>query len=250
MVGPDRGNIESDIWKCRAAISTINLTIHSGSSVTKVLKACVQYSFALLTRSINISKNRIIFGISCSKCNLTSCVDNYINGSLFIVKQNPYILVATNFMGPWYHDRGLQVVKEIKSLLVREKRFVGLLIAGIVAAITAIATMNTAAVALSQSIQDAHYVNTLTQNISYAFQQQVAIDEKIVICLNSLEAALLAMGDEVHAVKFRQDSLCHAGFQHICVTAAPYNATDFSWKFTHMSLELGEIIMISLTYKS
>jgi hypothetical protein len=124
-------------------------------------------------------------------------------------------------MGPWYHDRGLQVVKEIKSLLVREKRFVGLLIAGIVAAITAIATMATAAVALSQSIQNAHYINTLTQNVSYAFQQQVAIDEKIDIRLNSLEAALLAMGDEVQMLKFHQDLLCHAGFQHICVTAAP-----------------------------
>jgi hypothetical protein len=44
------------------------------------------------------------------------------------------------------------------------------LIAGIVAAITAIATIATAAVALSQSIQNGHYVNTLTQNVSYAFQ--------------------------------------------------------------------------------
>jgi hypothetical protein len=29
------------------------------------------------------------------------------------------------------------------------------------------------------------------------------------------------MGDEVQMLKFHQDSLCHAGFQHICVTAAP-----------------------------
>jgi hypothetical protein len=54
----------------------------------------------------------------------------------------------------------------MESLLVREKRFVGLLIAGIVAAMTAIATMATATVAFSQSIQTAHYVNTLTQNVS------------------------------------------------------------------------------------
>jgi hypothetical protein len=55
----------------------------------------------------------------------------------------------------------------------------------------------------------------LTQNVSYAFQQQVAIDEKIDIRLNSLEAALLAMGDEIQMLKFRQDLLCQAGFQHI-----------------------------------
>jgi hypothetical protein len=129
-------------------------------------------------------------------------------------------------MGPWYHDRGLLVVKEIKTLLVREKRFVGFVIAGIIVAITAIATMTTGAVALSQSIQNAYYVNTLTQN---AFQQ-VAIDEKIDICLNSLEAALLAVGDEVQMLKFCQNLLCHAGFQHICVTAAPYTPTDFPRK--------------------
>jgi hypothetical protein len=56
------------------------------------------------------------------------------------------------------------------------------LIAGIIVAITAIATMTTAAVALSQSIQNAHYINTLTQNVSYAFQQQVAI--KCQLCLS------------------------------------------------------------------
>jgi hypothetical protein len=38
------------------------------------------------------------------------------------------------------------------------------------------------------------------------------------------------MGDEVQMLKFLQDLLCHEGFQHTCVTAAPYNATDFPWK--------------------
>jgi hypothetical protein len=226
----NRGTIQSDIWKLGAATAKINLTSHSGSSVIKGLQACVQHPFALLAGLIHISKNGTIFNISCFNCNLTSCVDNYTNGSLLIVKQSPYILVPTNFMGSWYHDRGLQVVKEIKSLLVREERFVGLLIAGIVAAITAIATMATAAVALSQSIQNAHYVNTLMPNVSYAFQQQFATDEKIDIHLNSLEAALLAIGDEVQMLKHHQDLLCYADFQRICVTAALYSATDFPWK--------------------
>jgi hypothetical protein len=70
----------------------------------------------------------------------------------------------------------------------------------------------------------------LTKNVNYALQQQVAIDEEIDIRLNSLEAALLAMGDEIQMLQFHQGLLCHAGFQHICVTAAPYNATDFPWK--------------------
>jgi hypothetical protein len=61
--------------------------------------------------------------------------------------------------------------------------------------------------AFSQSIQNAHYVNILIQNVSYAFQQ-VAIDKKTNIHLNTLEAALLIMGDEVQTLKSRQ-YLCY-----------------------------------------
>jgi hypothetical protein len=122
------------------------------------------------------------------------------------------------------------------------------LITGIVPVITAIATMTTAAVALSQSTQNAHYINTLTQNVTYVFQQKVAIDEKIDIHLNSLEAGLLAMGDEVQMLKFHRDLLCHAGFQHICVTAAPtMPQTSHGSSLKHTSWEPGKITMIPLT---
>jgi hypothetical protein len=99
-----------------------------------------------------------------------------------------------------------------------------------VATITAIATMAMASVALSQSIQNAHCVSTLTQNVIYALQQQVSIDEKTDVCLNTMEAALLAMGNELQTIKFRQALLCHAVFQHICITAAPYNELEYPWQ--------------------
>jgi hypothetical protein len=57
--------------------------------------------------------------------------------------------------------------------------------------------MATISMALSQSIQNAHYVNTLIQNTTYDPQQQESIDEKIDVCLNTLEEALLGMGDEL-----------------------------------------------------
>jgi hypothetical protein len=95
---------------------------------------------------------------------------------------------------------------------VREKRVTGLM-AGIVAAITAVTTMTTASVALSKHIQNAHYVNTLTQNVTYALQQQVSIDKNTDVHLNTLEVAHLALGDELQTIKFRQDLPCHAGFQ-------------------------------------
>jgi hypothetical protein len=62
--------------------------------------------------------------------------------------------------------------------------------------------MATASVTLSQSIQNAHYVNTLTQNVTYTLQQ-VSIDEKIDVHLNTLKAALPAMGDELQTIKFK-----------------------------------------------
>jgi hypothetical protein len=111
------------------------------------------------------------------------------------------------------------------------------LIAGIVAAITAIAIMATAAVAFSQSIQNAHYVNTSTQNVSYAFQQ-VAIYEKINILLNLLEAALLSMGDEAQTLKFHQDLLCHTGFQHSCVLQHLTAHVMEAWENNNDSLNL------------
>jgi hypothetical protein len=40
-----------------------------------------------LAGSINILKNGTVFDISCSNCNLTSCLDNYINDSLHMLNK-------------------------------------------------------------------------------------------------------------------------------------------------------------------
>jgi hypothetical protein len=71
---PDIEAIQSDIWEVGGTTATNNITSHSDSSVVLALQACVQQPFALLSGTINISRNGIIFDISCSNCNLTSCV--------------------------------------------------------------------------------------------------------------------------------------------------------------------------------
>jgi hypothetical protein len=58
----------------------------------------------------------------------------------------------------------------------------------------------------------------------------VSIDEKIDVCLNTLVAALLTMGHELQTIKFRQDLLCHASLKNICITAAPYNKSEYPWQ--------------------
>jgi hypothetical protein len=45
--------------------------------------------------------------------------------------------------------------------------------------------MAMASVALTQSIQNAHCVNTLTQNVNHTLQQQMSIDEKIDVHLKT-----------------------------------------------------------------
>jgi hypothetical protein len=52
------------------------------------------------------------------------------------------------------------------------KRFLGALIFAIVSLITLIASTTTAVVALTRQIQTAHYVNTLTKNVSNILYSQ------------------------------------------------------------------------------
>jgi hypothetical protein len=38
------------------------------------------------------------------------------------------------------------------------------------------------------------------------------------------------MGHKLQTIKFRQALLCHAGFQRICITAAPCNESEYPWQ--------------------
>jgi hypothetical protein len=143
MVGPDEGNIQTDIWKLTAARELLNLTSWSlddlgrGEADQKGLQACVQHVFALVMGSLNITRSGSIYEINCLTCNLTACTSIYNKCEMILmVRHVPYLPVPTNFTGPWYHDKGLHVTKEVKVLLVREKRVICLFITGIVATIT------------------------------------------------------------------------------------------------------------------
>lgn len=66
----------------------------------------------------------------------------------------------------------------MKNELSRSQRATGLIIAGFVAAISSLITAVTAAMALSQSIHTAQYVNQLAYNTSQALKTQETIDVK------------------------------------------------------------------------
>jgi hypothetical protein len=52
-------------------------------------------------------------------------------------------------------------------------------------------------VALSQSIQAAHYVNHLLKNVSLTLISQESIDKKVETQLDALESIVVLLGDEV-----------------------------------------------------
>lgn len=73
---------------------------------------------------------------------------------------------------PGILNRALWSCKKTFQQLVREKRLIKLLLAGVVALVTMIASTTTASLALMLNIKSANYVNNLAKNMSSAMQTQ------------------------------------------------------------------------------
>ena len=71
------------------------------------------------------------------------------------------------------------------------KQFIRLLVIGISALITAITSVSVAAIALTQQIHTAQYVNTISKNVSLALATQEVIDRKLEIKVDALEEAVM-----------------------------------------------------------
>ena len=78
----------------------------------------------------------------------------------------------------WYDNYGLPVLQQLRDLMC-SKRFIGLLVLGISALITAITSVSVAAIALTQQAHTAQYVNTMSKNVSLALATQEVIDRKL-----------------------------------------------------------------------
>jgi hypothetical protein len=173
------------------------------------LQACNQHLCTLVIGNVEVAKGEVLYSITCQGCNLTTHISSLNKDrDTLIVVQPPYVLVPTNSLGDWYANRDLQVVKEIKGFLLREKRMVGLITAGIAALVTTIATAATASGALTQAVQNAYYVNNLTTNVTCALEAQVQTDDKMDVSFNMLEVVVIAQGNELDAIKYRQGFLC------------------------------------------
>ncbi|XP_074174725.1 endogenous retrovirus group K member 7 Env polyprotein-like [Rhinolophus sinicus] len=212
----------------------------SWDTVTKSvnISACVPSPYALLIGNISVHFVENQFNVSCNNCILTNCVSWVPSGTqVMILKQPSFVMLPVNISGPWYAERSLQIFKEIEYALSRQKRFIGLLIAGIMALVTIIATAATAAVALSQTIQNAQYVNTLSKNVSLALGTQEAIDEKLEQKVNALYDTVQYMGDVIHGMKVKSHLECHPEYHWICVTSKEYNNSQYDWNRVRLHLQ-------------
>ncbi|XP_059126128.1 endogenous retrovirus group K member 113 Env polyprotein-like [Peromyscus eremicus] len=203
--------------------------------------ACVKMLYILLVREANICMNGSVFKVSCLKCILTSCIpkmDNHVH--IIVLKQPSFVILPVYMNDPWFDDKGLQVIEEIKKALSRQKRVAGLVIAGIAALVTMLVTTMVASVTLSHFIQTAGFVNQLSMNVSMTLEIQEDIDVKLEHKLNVLYNMVQFLGDELQSLKARVHLKCHANYEWICVTSSMYfmyNESAIGWERVKVHLK-------------
>ena len=114
-----------------------------------------------------------------------------------VLKRPPYLMVPVTVTTYWYDNHGLQQLQD----LMWSWWFVGLLILGISALIAAIASVTVAAISLTQQVHTAHYVDTMSKNVSLTLATQEVIDRKLEMKVDALEEAVIHIGTELQALK-------------------------------------------------
>ena len=74
-------------------------------------------------------------------------------------------MIPVTVTSHWYDNYGLAVLQQLQALM-RQWRFVGLLILGLSALIAAITSVTVAAISLTQQVHTAQYVDTMSKNVS------------------------------------------------------------------------------------
>ena len=145
-------------------------------------------------------------------------------------------MVPVHLREPWYEDTGVQAWVELSKALQRRRRFIGWLTVSLLALAALSATAATAGLALSQSINHAHFANQLSQNTSLALSLQSHIDLQMNNKLDEFKNAIWGIGDQMAALKLRMRLACHEKYTWICVTPYKYNDCIWEWEKVKMHL--------------
>ena len=166
--------------------------------------------------------------VYCEPCMLSSCLTPQYNICSFVVLQcPPCLMVPVTVNAYWCDNYGLADLQQLQALM-RSQRFVGLLILGISALITAISSVAVAAISLAQQVHTAQYVSDMSENVSLVPATQEFIDRKLEVKIDAPEEAVMHIGTELQALKLKLALPCHADYRWICVTPLEINDTDYN----------------------
>ena len=132
--------------------------------------------------------------MSCEQYMFSSCLTPQYNVCSFMfLKHPPYLMVPVTVTTYWYDNHGLAVLQQLQDLMWT-RRFVGLLLLGISALITAITSVTVAAISLTQQVHTDQYVDTVSKNVSLILATQEVIDGKLEMRVDALEEAIMNIG--------------------------------------------------------
>jgi hypothetical protein len=140
----------------------------------------------------------------------------------------PFAWLPVTLNHPWTGDNGLALLHLALEQIHHPKRFLGALIFGIVSLITLIASTTTASVTLTQQIQTAHYVNTLTKNVSSILHSQNDLNRDLQQGILKLQEELNLMEETLTGVVQYIQLTCDSRY-HICITTAQWNGIYHNW---------------------
>jgi len=171
----------------------------------------------------------MVFNVSCVHCTLSNCASRLESGvSVMVLCQLAFVLLPMSITGPWYSEKSLQILEEVSQALRRSKRAVGLIIAGIAALVTLIASATASAVALMQEVKTATFVNYLAKNVTNALCIQKGLDRRSERWTDALYATIQVIGEEIQSFRVRSHLQCHTKYQWNCVTSKIHNDSHYN----------------------
>ena len=118
----------------------------------------------------------------------------------------------------------------LRESLKRSKCFIGWIIAAIVGIISVVTVGTVSGMALYNSIQNHDFITAWKKDSHDLWARQAQIDQQIQTRLDDLQAALMYVGDDLHALQIQLKLQCHWNFTTFCLTNMPYNATEYPWE--------------------
>ena len=102
-----------------------------------------------------------------------------------------------------------------------------MIIADIASLITLIASTTASAIALTQEVKTANFLNHLAKNVTNVLSIQEDLDRCLEQRIDALYDPIQIIGEQVQSLK-RSHRECHAKYQWICVTSKVYNDSHYN----------------------